>query len=347
MRKYNEPEMPTRGWKDWLMGPAEETLDFEKSLKEESLLRHTDLLEQDMALLCKQIKSRSTEQTKYNSYLLDELKKRGNWTWSEEKYPNPEYVRKAREEFILFYERELTPTFELLTTAIEEYEKLSGGGGRYKNVIKEYQQCIDETKDEGQKYIEAFIDLEEKSTEAINKKIKEQQKEQTVPTTTSRVFGDFEQKYVKEKPKEKPKAKKKSKDKSNSTPKMPKPKKTIKKTTQTTSVLVPSQYFRGQVKKYLKKDMTSPIADKDEIKKTWQKLSLHIQANSARYSKLSETEQAEADEIFKRVTDEKDILCGTEKTFVADPTWNKAGKKGKKTKKGKKGKKSKKGKKGK
>ena len=323
MRKYNEPEMPTRGWKDWLMGPAEETIEFEKSLKEESLLRHTDLLEQDMALLCKQIKSRSTELTKYNAYLLDELKKRGNWTWSEEKYPNPEYVHKAREEFILFYERELTPTFELLTTAIEEYEKSSGGGGRYKNVIKEYQQCIDKTKDEGQKYIEAFIDLEDKSTEAINKKAKEQQKEQNVPTTKSRVFGDFEQKYVKEKPKPIPKPK--------STPKMPKPKKTIKKTTHTSPELVPSQYFRDQVKKYLKKDMTKPKATKEEIRKTWHQLGLHIHAASTRYNKLSKAEQVEADEIFKRVTDEKEKLCPV----------TSGKRKGKKTKKGKKGKKGK------
>ena len=59
-RKYEESELPVRGWKDWLMGPSENTLEFEKSLKEESLHRHINLLEQDMELICKQIKSIST-----------------------------------------------------------------------------------------------------------------------------------------------------------------------------------------------------------------------------------------------------------------------------------------------
>jgi len=343
-RKYEESELPVRGWKDWLMGPSENTSNFEKSLKEQSLQRHIDLLEKDMSLLCKQIKTRSTELNKYNTYLRDQLKKHGDWTWSEEKYPKPEYARKAREAFILFYETEFTPTFELLTSAIEEYKSSSGGGGRYKNVTQRYQQCIDKTKGEGQKYIESFMDLEEKSVQAINKKVKEQKEQENVTTNKKRVFGDFEQKYVKETPKKKKKSKSKSTPKS--TPKMPKPKKTIKKTTQASPTLVPSLYFRDQVKKYLNKDMTTPVAPKDEIKKAWQKLSLHIQANSTKYNKLSEEKQKEADEIFNTITEEKDDLCGTVKTFDEDTTWKKSGK-GKKTKKGKKSKKGKQGKKGK
>ena len=312
-RKYEESELPVRGWKDWLMGPSEDTLEFEKSLKEESFQRHINLLEQDMELICKQIKSRSTELNKYNVHLRDQLKKHGDWKWSKGKYPKPEYVRKAREEFILFYETEFTPTFELLTSAIEEYKSSSGGGGRYKNVIKVYQLCIDKTKDEGQKYIEAFIDLEEKSIKEKDKQSKEQK---NVPTSKKRVFGDFEQKYVNETPKgpkgtKGPKKSKSKTSKPKSNPKStPKPKKTIKKTTQASPTLVPSQYFRDQVKKYLKKDMTTPVAPKAEIKKAWQKLSLHIQANSTKYNKLPTSEQqAEADEIFKRVTNEKEKLC--------------------------------------
>ena len=339
MRKYNEPEMPTRGWKDWFMGPSEATTELEKSWKAESLRRHTDLLEQDMELLKTQIKSRSRELNKYNVYLRDQLRKHGDWQglWSEEKYPNPEYVRKAREAFILFYERELTPAFELLTSNIEEYEKSSGGSGRYKNVIKVYQLCIDKTKEEGQKYIEAFIDLEEKSVKAINKKVKEQKEQENAPRGPG-IFGDFQQKYVKEKPKPKPIPKPKS------TPKTPKPKKTIKKTTQASPALVPSQYFRDQVKKYLKKDMTTPVAPKAEIKKAWHKLSLQLHPD--KLNGLPKSEQDEAGEIFNTITEEKDVLCGTVKTFVEDTTWKKSGK-GKKTKKGKKGKKGKKSKKGK
>ena len=64
-RKYNEPEMPTRGWKDWFMGPSEATTDLEKSWKAESLRRHIDLLDQDMELICSQIKSRSRNLNKY------------------------------------------------------------------------------------------------------------------------------------------------------------------------------------------------------------------------------------------------------------------------------------------
>lgn len=333
MRKYEEPELPVRGWKDWLMGPGEETKDFEKSLKAESLRRHTDLLERDMELLCKQIESRSRELNKYNVSLRDQLRKHGEWTWSEEKYPNPEYVRKAREEFVLFYETEFTPTLEILTSAIEEYKSSSGGGGRYNNVIKVYQLCIDKTKEEGQKYIEAFIDLEENSVKAINKKVKEQKEQENAPGGPG-IFGDFKQTYVNEKPKSAPKPKSTPK-----TPQPPKPKKTIKKTTQATPTLVPSQYFRDQVKRYLKKDMTTPVAPKAEIKKAWQKLSLHIQANSTKYNKLPTSEQqAEADEIFKRVTNEKEKLC------PVTSGKGKKTKKGKKSKKGKQGKKSKKGK---
>jgi hypothetical protein len=341
-RKYEGSELPVRGWKDWLMGPSENTLNFEKSLKEQSLQRHIDLLEKDMELLCKQIKSRSTELNKYNVYLRDQLKKHGDWTWSEEKYPKPEYARKAREAFILFYETEFTPTFELLTSAIEEYKSSSGGGGRYKNVTQRYQQCIDKTKGEGQKYIESFMDLEEKSVQAINKKVKEQKEQENVTTNKKRVFGDFEQKYVKETPKKKKKSKSKSTPKS--TPKMPKPKKTIKKTTQASPTLVPSLYFRDQVKKYLNKDMTTPVATKAEIKKAWHKLALQLHPD--KLNGLSKPEQDEAVEIFNTITEEKDVLCGTVKIPVEDPTWKKAGK-GKKTKKGKKSKKSKKGKKGK
>jgi len=85
--------------------------------------------------------------------------------------------------------------------------------------------------------------------------------------------------------------------------------------------------------------MTTPVAPKAEIKKAWQKLSLHIQANSTKYNKLSTPEQqAEADEIFKRVTNEKEKLC------PVTSGKGKKTKKGKKSKKGKQGKKSKKGK---
>ena len=61
------------------------------------------------------------------------------------------------------------------------------------------------------------------------------------------------------------------------------------------------------VKRYLGKDMKTPVADPSEIKKCWQKVSLHVGANSTKYQKLSSTEQKEADEIFKKITSEKDL----------------------------------------
>ena len=65
--------------------------------------------------------------------------------------------------------------------------------------------------------------------------------------------------------------------------------------------LIPNKYFRDMVKRYLGKDMTTPVADPSEIKKCWQKVSLHVGANSTKYQKLSSSEQKEADEIFKKI----------------------------------------------
>ena len=90
--------------------------------------------------------------------------------------------------------------------------------------------------------------------------------------------------------------------------------------------------------------MTTPVAPKAEIKKAWHKLSLQLHPD--KLNGLPKSEQDEAGEIFNTITEEKDVLCGTVKTFVEDTTWKKSGK-GKKTKKGKKGKKGKKSKKGK
>ena len=52
--------------------------------------------------------------------------------------------------------------------------------------------------------------------------------------------------------------------------------------------------------------MTSPVASKDEIKKMYRKLSLYIHGGSAKYQKLSPAEQKEADEIFKKINEEKE-----------------------------------------
>ena len=77
--------------------------------------------------------------------------------------------------------------------------------------------------------------------------------------------------------------------------------------------------------------MTSPVADPTEIKKTWKQLSNHIHSSSTKYNKLTKTEQAEADVIFKKVTEEKDVLCGTVPVWI--PVNSGLKKKKKKTKK--------------
>ena len=53
--------------------------------------------------------------------------------------------------------------------------------------------------------------------------------------------------------------------------------------------------------------MTSPVADSKEIRKCWKKVSVHIQPNGTRYNKLSDTKKKEAEEIFKKITNEKDL----------------------------------------
>jgi len=290
MRKYEPPSMPSRGWFEGWTGPSQATKDFENSLKEESINRHLEMVRSDMVELCQKLKKEKGSIYKMKTTFMKDLFKIARD--EQRDTPRLEYITMAEDELMKFISS-TSEECELMYTIIQDYKKLVPTmNASTEKTLDSFESCAKEVHEKIWNITAELNDLKEKSI-SENKKAESEEKKKV--SKSSKFFGDFEQKYVKEtKPKPKPKT--------NS-----KPKKTINKKSNPSVKLIPNKYFRDMVMKYTGKTMTSPVADKKEIKQMWKKVSLHVGANSTKYQKLSSSEQKEADEIFKKITNEKDL----------------------------------------
>ena len=302
MRKYESPITLGPSWMEMVFGVSEKNKQINRDILRESRIEHFHIVTDQMSGLCDQLNKdldKIDNMKRKSMSSLKTLDKSRNTPTKEDImriiFDYDVSMRSINGKCDMIYEtvgelKRLLPREELETT---------------RNTIDSFQELAEDIQMKLSKMKEELTSLLEKSIIEEEGLMEKERKESEVFDTQSKsrkFFGDFEQKYVNENPigpipSSAPPGSVPPQG-SRSTPISP----------GTSSVkLIPNKYFRNMVKRYLGKDMKTPVADPSEIKKCWQKVSLHVGANSTKYQKLSSTEQKEADEIFKKITSEKDL----------------------------------------
>jgi len=321
MRKYESPITLGPSWMEMVFGMSEKNKQINRDILRESRIEHFHIVTDQMSLLCDQLNKdldKAGNMKRKSMSSLKTLDKNRNTPAKEDImriiFDYDVSMSSINGKCDMIYEtvselKRLIPREELETT---------------RNTIDSFQGLAEDIQMKMSKMKEELTSLLEKSMieeEELMEKERKESEQFDTQSKSRKIFGDFEQKYVNETPigptgsvsppGSVPQG-------SRSTPISPS-KSPVK--------LIPNKYFRDMVKRYLGKDMTAPVADPSEIKKSWQKVSLHVGANSTKYQKLSSSEQKEADEIFKKITSEKDLYVSKSSGKRKNATKKKPGKK--------------------
>ena len=308
MSTYTEPILPSRSILEKIFGPSQATLDFEKMEKEAHMREHLESLWTNMEEIRANIMSQLRNAEEMNLRVLQGVIS----DFSPDHRVQIETDRKREiiekcENMIYPYFDKIEIQMEQLTEAVKKYNEMQKKVASEQIIAQRstmyYEKLIEsEAPDRIKRMKEPYeklktrVDIEE--SENAEKERIQQEKIRNTPNP-SNLNPREKQTYVPE-GKQKTNTKQKTNPKSSTSG----PKKTISK--KSTTKLVPNKYFRDTVFKYTGETMTSPVASKDEIKKMYRKVSLHIHAGSTNYQKLSSAEKKEADEIFKKINEEKE-----------------------------------------
>ena len=334
MQKYEEPLTLGPSWFEMIFGLSNRKKEINERIITERQIEHYNIVREQMGKLCEELDKDYREAHYLKIQKLSSL----NILDSDRKTPRSSDITKIIIEFDIFLSS-INGKCEMIYETVDELRKLIPKKDLVKieKTINSFEGFAEDIQMKLEKMKEELTNLLEKSLieeeELLKIKQKEYEEAEKHFKRAPKIFGDFKQTYVKESvklPGPNPGPKPGPKSSPNPAPKsVPKP------VPKSGPKLIPSKYFRDIVLKYTGQTMTSPVADSKEIRKYWKKVSVHIQPNGTKYNKLSDIKKKEAEEIFKKITNEKDLYVAKGSGKRKKTSLNR-GKNKKKTKRAKK-----------